>query len=96
MVEAGIFGYSAKKTDVPDLQFHFMAESKVSSVPKDIPCTTLNSYTLRPKSRETAYSWSGCIRICDNSVIPSIIGSNTKARTIMLAERKVYFIRGNA
>lgn len=36
------------------------------------------------------------IRICDSSVMPSLLGSNTNAATIMISERAADFIQGNA
>jgi len=36
------------------------------------------------------------LRICDSSVMPSIVGSNTNAATVMIGERAAEFIRGNA
>lgn len=58
VVEGGAFWHSAhNSTDVPDLQFHFLAgagaEAGVPSVPKGSSGITLNSYTTRPKSRGT-------------------------------------------
>jgi len=36
------------------------------------------------------------IRICDSSVMPSIIGSNTNAATIMIAEKASDLMSGNS
>ena len=35
------------------------------------------------------------LRICDSSIFPSLIGSNTNAATIMVAEKASDLIRGN-
>lgn len=194
VVEGGAFWYADKSQSVPDLQFHFLAgagaEEGVPSVPSGSGIT-LNSYTLRPKSRGTVRLRSSdpadnplvnpnfladpddlkvsaegvrisqeifnqpalqkfikrqhlpgkdvktqkdfeeyarqygrtsyhptctCkmgvdamavvdpqlrvrgldgIRICDSSVMPSLIGSNTNAPTIMIAEKASDLIRGN-
>ncbi|MFN0116590.1 MAG: GMC family oxidoreductase [Paracoccaceae bacterium] len=55
VVEGGAFWHSAGTDGLPDLQFHFLcgagAEAGVPSVPKGSSGITLNSYTLRPKSR---------------------------------------------
>lgn len=57
VVEGGAFWYADQAQDMPDLQFHFLAgagaEAGVPSVPKGSSGITLNSYTLRPKSRGT-------------------------------------------
>ncbi|MEO1249871.1 MAG: GMC family oxidoreductase N-terminal domain-containing protein, partial [Pseudomonadota bacterium] len=194
VVEGGAFWRADQSAPVPDLQFHFLAgagaEEGVPSVPSGSGIT-LNSYTLRPKSRGTVRLRSSdpsdlpivdpnfmaeeydrktsaegvrisrdifmqpslqkyikrmhvpgddvktpqdfenyarqygrtsyhpsctCkmgtddmavvdpklrvhglegIRICDSSVMPSLIGSNTNAPTIMIAEKASDMIRGN-
>lgn len=194
VVEGGAFWRADQSAPVPDLQFHFLAgagaEEGVPSVPSGSGIT-LNSYTLRPKSRGTVRLRSSdpadlpivdpnfmaeeydrktsaegvrisrdiflqpslqkyikrmhlpgddvktpqdfenyarqygrtsyhpsctCkmgtddmavvdpklrvhglegIRICDSSIMPSLIGSNTNAPTIMIAEKASDMIRGN-
>jgi len=62
VVEGGAFWYGDPKTPIPDLQFHFLAgagaEAGVPTVPSGSGIT-LNSYTLRPKSRGTVKLRSG-------------------------------------
>ena len=57
VVEGGAFWFAGRSRAVPDLQFHFLAgagaEAGVPSVPPGTSGITLNSYTLRPKSRGT-------------------------------------------
>lgn len=195
VVEGGAFWHSGDTSGLPDLQFHFLAgagaEAGVPGVTPGTSGITLNSYTVRPKSRGTVRLRSNdpadmpivdpnflaepddlktsvegvkisreifsqpalqkhlrairfpddsvktqqdyedfarqygrtsyhptctCkmgtdemavvdpelrvrgldgIRICDSSVMPSLIGSNTNAPTIMIAEKASDLVRGN-
>ncbi len=194
IVEAGAFWYADRSRAEPDLQFHFLVgagvEAGVPAISSGSGCT-LNSYTLRPKSRGTVRLRSGnpadtplvdpnfiaepddlktsaegvrisrdimhqralakyirkehfpgdsvrtqadleaytrqygrtsyhpvgtCkmgtdtlavvdpqlrvrgldgLRVCDSSVMPSLIGSNTNAVSIMIGEKAADLIRGN-
>lgn len=73
VVEGGAFWYAdgPDSRPNPDLQFHFLcgagAEAGVPSVPKGSSGITLNSYTLRPKSRGSV-----TLRSADPSVAPVV------------------------
>ncbi len=54
IVEGGAFWYAEKDAPTPDLQFHFLVGAGVEEGVPSIPSgsgSTLNSYTLRPRSR---------------------------------------------
>ena len=56
VVEGGAFWYSDTTLEKPDLQFHFLAGAGAEAGVPNVPSgsgITLNSYTLRPKSRGT-------------------------------------------
>jgi len=56
VVEGGAFWFSKDGPDKPDLQFHFLAGAGAEAGVPNVPSgsgITLNSYTLRPKSRGT-------------------------------------------
>ena len=56
IVEGGAFWYAEKDAPTPDLQFHFLVGAGVEAGVPSIASgsgSTLNSYTLRPKSRGT-------------------------------------------
>lgn len=63
VVEGGAFWYSDTDLSIPDLQLHFLAgagaEAGVPGVPRGSSGITLNSYTLRPRSRGTVRLRSG-------------------------------------
>ncbi|MDE0209562.1 MAG: GMC family oxidoreductase N-terminal domain-containing protein, partial [Boseongicola sp.] len=71
VVEGGAFWFAGDDRSVPDLQFHFLAgagaEAGVPSVPKGSSGITLNSYTVRPKSRGTVR-----LRSADPSLPPVV------------------------
>jgi choline dehydrogenase-like flavoprotein len=70
IVEGGAFWYADPAAASPDLQFHFLAgagvEAGVPKIPSGSGCT-LNSYTLRPKSRGTV-----TLRSADPAAAPII------------------------
>ena len=71
VVEGGAFWFADRSRAVPDLQFHFLAgagaEAGVPSVPPGTSGITLNSYTLRPKSRGTVR-----LRSSDPAALPVV------------------------
>ena len=73
VVEAGAFWYADRNATVPDLQFHFLAGSGAEDGVESIESgsgITLNSYTLRPRSR-------GTVRLRSNKIDdPPIIDPN--------------------
>ena len=71
VVEGGAFWYADKASPCPDLQFHFLAgagaEAGVPSVRKGASGITLNSYTVRPKSRGSV-----ALRSADPRALPIV------------------------
>ena len=71
VVEGGAFWYADRDKPSPDLQFHFLAgagaEAGVPGVTKGSSGITLNSYTLRPKSRGTV-----TLRSADPRALPVV------------------------
>lgn len=70
VVEGGAFWYADKSSPVPDLQFHFLAGAGVEAGVPSVPSgsgLTLNSYTLRPKSRGSVRLKSG--NVADNPLV---------------------------
>ncbi|MBL4768470.1 MAG: GMC family oxidoreductase N-terminal domain-containing protein [Rhodobacteraceae bacterium] len=83
VVEGGAFWYGDKTQSVPDLQFHFLAgagaEDGVPGVPSGSGIT-MNSYTLRPKSRGSVKLRSG--DISDNPLVdPNFLASLEDIKT---------------
>ncbi|MBX2883307.1 MAG: GMC family oxidoreductase N-terminal domain-containing protein [Granulosicoccus sp.] len=83
VVEGGAFWFADEKASIPDLQFHFLAgagvEEGVPAVPSGHGCT-LNSYTLRPKSRGTVRLRSA--KAQDNPVVdPNFIAEDYDIKT---------------
>jgi len=73
VVEGGAFWYGETSPSMPDLQFHFLAgagaEAGVPTVPSGSGIT-LNSYTLRPKSR-------GSVRLASaNPAVNAVVDPN--------------------
>ena len=70
VVEGGAFWFADPTADIPDLQFHFLAASGAEEGVPNVPSgygITLNSYTLRPRSRGTVR-----LRSSDPAALPLI------------------------
>ena len=93
IVEGGAFWWADRSEPTPDLQFHFLpgagVEKGIGDVPSGNGCT-LNTYSTRSRSRGIEG-----LRVCDSSVMPRLISSNTNAAAIMIGEKGADLIRGN-
>ena len=91
IVEGGAFWYADKSRSIPDLQFHFLAaagvEDGVPAIPSGYGCT-LNSYTLRPKSRGSVTLRSANVRdrpIVDPNFIADPYDLKTSAEGVKIS-----------
>ena len=93
VVEGGAFWYADTSAPSPDLQFHFLAgagaEEGVPGVPAGSSGITLNSYTLRPKSRGTVRLRSsdpGALPVVDPNFLADPYDLKTSAEGVRISK----------